>query len=163
MRSNVIKTLVLLLAFLLQYSIVPKLSIYGFSANLCVLALVGVCYFSAPAASAVYGGALGLAMDSAAGRSFGVQLLLCMYLGLAVKAIASEKINNSPAFMAMYLWLFTAMYYLAYGLLSGAVPTGRISIGRWLLTAGVTAFINGLVSIPIFWFTEKKTRRKAHE
>ncbi len=163
MKSKVIKPLMLLLGFLLQYSVAAKLSIYGFSANLCVLALVGVCYFSTPTASAVYGGVLGLAMDGAAGRSFGVQLLLCMYLGLAVKAMASEKINNSPAFMAMYLWLFTAMYYLAYGLLSGAVPTGEVSMWRWLLTAVVTGFINGLVSIPIFWLTEKKTRRKAHE
>ncbi len=148
----------LLAALLLQYSLVQRLSVFSFTANLCVLALVGVSYFSKPAAAAAYGGALGLLMDGLAGRGFGIQLLLCMYLAVAVKIVASEKINNSPAFMALYMWPFTFLYYIAYGLFSAAVPGGSIPVGRWLLTAAVTATINMIVSLPLLWAAEKLTR-----
>ena len=164
MYSKLIKALLLLLAFLLQYSLIQSLSIFSFTANLCVLALVGVSYFSRPAEAAVYGAALGLLMDGAAGRGFGFHLLLCMYLAVAVKVIASEKINNSPAFMALFMWLFTFMYYLAYGLFSAVVPRGSISPGRWLITAAVTAAINMIVSLPLLWAAERQMRRRAlHE
>lgn len=154
------KPLLLLAALLLQYSLVQRLSIFSFTANLCVLALVGVSYFSRPAAAAAYGAVLGLLMDGAAGRGFGFQLLLCMYLAVAVKLIASEKINNSPAFMALYMWLFTFMYYFAYGLISAVVPRGSIDAGRWLLTAVVTAAINMIVSLPLLWAAERTVRRR---
>lgn len=157
----VIKALLLAAAFLLQYSIVPHLTVFSFSANLCVLALVAVCYFSPPPKAAAIGAVLGLCMDGAAGRGFGFQLLLCMYLAVAVKVIASEKINNSPAFMALYMWLFTFIYYFFYGLISAAVPGGSISPGRWLLTAAVTASINMFLSLPFLWLADKAVRRRA--
>lgn len=164
MYSKFIKALLLFAAFLLQYTLVQSLSIFSFTANLCVLALVSVSYFSRPAEAAAYGGALGLLMDGAAGRGFGFQLLLCMYLAVAVKLIASEKINNSPAFMALFMWLFTFMYYLAYGLISAVVPGGSISPGRWLVTAAVTASINMVISLPLLWAAERRIRRRVvHE
>ena len=84
-----------------------------------------------------------------------------MYLAVAVKIFVSEKINNSPAFMAMYVWLFTFVYYIVYGLFSGAVPGGTVPVGRWLLTAAVTAAINMAVSLPVFWAAERLMRRRA--
>ena len=164
MTGKFAKPLLLLGAFLLQYSLVQSLRIFSFSANLCVLALVGVSYFSRPAAAAAYGAVLGLLMDGAAGRGFGSQLLLCMYLAVAVKVIANEKINNSPAFMALYMWLFTFMYYFAYGLFSAVVPRGSIGPGRWLITAAVTATINMIISLPMLWAAERCVRRRvSHE
>ncbi len=160
----VIRALLLLAAFLLQYSLVPNLTVFSFSANLCVLALVGVCFFTQPPKAAALGACLGLLMDGAVGRGFGFQLLLCMYLAVAVKLLANERINNSPAFMSLYVWPFTFIYYFCYGLFSAAVPGGSISPGRWLLTAAVTATINMIVSLPIFWAAEKLIRRRAeHE
>ena len=155
------KPLLLLAALLLQYSVVPNLTVFSFSANLCVLALVAVSYYSSAPRAAAYGGVLGLLMDGAAGRGFGVHLLLCMYLAVAVKIIASEKINNSPAFMSLFMWLFTFMYYLVYGLISTVVPMGSISPWRWLLTAAVTGAINMVISLPILWITVR--RRRANE
>ncbi|MGN1097264.1 MAG: rod shape-determining protein MreD [Clostridia bacterium] len=163
MKSRLKKSAVLLIAFLLQYSVVPKLTVFSFSANLCVLALVAVCYFSSPAEAAAFGAALGLVMDGGNGRCFGVQLLLCMYLAAAVKLLASEKINNSPAIMALYMWLFTFVYYIAYGLFSTVVLSGSVSPGRWLITAAVTATINMILSLPLLWAAERLTRRGANE
>lgn len=157
----VIKALLLAAAFLLQYSVVPHLTVFSFSANLCILALVSVCFFSTPPKAAAMGAVLGLCMDGAVGRGFGFQLLLCMYLAVAVKLIASEKINNSPAFMALYVWFFTFVYYFFYGLISAAVPGGLISPWRWLLTAAVTSTINMLVSLPLLWLADKLIRRRA--
>ena len=154
------KPLLLLTAFLLQYSIVPNLTIFSFSANLCVLALVGVSFFSSAPEAAIYGAVLGLIMDGAAGRGFGFQLLLCMYLAVAVKLFAHERINNSPAYMAIYMWLFTFIYYFFYGLISAVVPGGSISPGRWLLTAAVTAIINMIISLPLLWLTDRLIRRR---
>ncbi len=163
MKPKIVKPLLLLAALLLQYSAVQNLKVFSFCPNLCVLALIGVSYFSRPAMAAAYGGALGLLMDAAAGRRLGIQLLLCMYLALGVKALISEKINNSPALMALYVWPMTMAYYLCYGLLSGAVPGGSISVGRCLITAAASASFNTVISLPIFWITEKLTRRAAHE
>ena len=156
-----IKALLLLFAFLLQYSVVPYLTVFSFSTDLCILALVAVCYFSTPPKATAMGAVLGLCMDGAVGRGFGLRLLLCMYLAVAVKLIASEKINNSPAFMALYMWLFTFIYYICYGLVSAAVPGGSISPWRWLLTAAVTASINMVVSLPLLWAAEKLIRRRS--
>ncbi len=164
MKSKITRLLLLIAALVLQYGPVQKLTVFSFSANLCVLALIGVSYFSSPAEAVVYGGVLGMLMDGAAGRRFGVQLILCLYLAAAVKALISEKINNSPALMALYMWPLTSAYYLAYGLLSGAVLRDSVSPGRWLLTGAVTAAINMLLSLPLLWAAEKLTRRRAaHE
>ena len=156
-----LKSLLLLAAFLLQYSVVPNLTVFSFSANLCVLALVSVCYFSTVQQAAIFGGVLGMFMDGAAGRGFGFHLLLCMYLAVAVKVIVNEKTNNSPAFLSLFMWLFTFIYYFFYGLISAVVPGGSISVGRWLLTAAVTATINMIISLPILWLTERQIRRRA--
>lgn len=158
MAKKLIAPALLLAALLLQYSLVQRLTVFSFTANLCVMALVAVSYFSGPALAAAYGAGLGLLMDGLAGRGFGFQLLLCMFLAVAVKVVASEKINNSPAFMALYMWLFTFLYYIAYGLISAVVPGGLISVGRWLLTASVTATINMVVSLPLFWAAERLMR-----
>ena len=125
-----------------------------------LLALVGVSFFTPPARAAVYGAALGLLMDGAVGRGFGFQLLLCMYLAVAVKIFTSEKINNSPALMAMCVWPYTFVYYIAYGLFSGAVPGGAVPVGRWLLTAAVTSTVNMIVSLPLLWAAERLMRRR---
>ncbi len=151
LKTILTKAAALLAALLLQFGAVQRLSVFSFTANLCVLAFVGVCFFSSPAEAVVFGAVFGLALDSVIGRGFGVYTLLYMYLGAAVKILASEKINNSPAIMAGFVWLFTALYYLAYGLLSLTVPSGSIGIGRWLLTALVTAVINSVVALPVFW------------
>lgn len=151
LKKNITKAVILLAALILQFSAVQKLTVFSFTANLCILAFVGVCFFSTPAQAAVFGGVFGLFIDGASGRGFGVNVLLYMYLAVGVKLIASEKINNSPAIMAAYTWLFTALFYLAYGLLSLTVLRGSISAGRWLLTAAVTALINGIASLPAFW------------
>lgn len=151
MNTQLKKAAVLLGAFLLEYSVIPNLTVFSFSANLCVLALVVVCYFSSVKHSLVWGGVLGLVTDAAVGRRVGVQLLLGIYLAAAVKLFADEKINNSPAIMSLYMFPFTFMYYIAYGLLSGAVPSGNVGVGRWLLTAAVTAGINMIISLPLLW------------
>ena len=158
MKKIIIRIAVLLAALILQFTLVQRLRIFGFSANLCVLALIGISFFSSPGEAAVYGGLPGLLMDGAAARGFGVGVLLCMYLAVGVKLMTSEKINNSPALMAGNVWLFTLLYYLAYGLLSLAVPRGDIGVGRWLLTALVTAVINSVLSLPLLWAADRLKR-----
>lgn len=157
-KSVIIKAAVLLAALVLQLGPVQRLSVAGFTPNLCVAALVGVCLFGAPAEALVFGGVFGLLIDGAASRGFGVCALLCLYLAAGVKCFVSEKINNSPALMAGAVWLFTLLYYLAYGLLSLAVPRGGIGVGRWLLTALVTASLNGVISLPVFWAVCRASR-----
>lgn len=161
MAKKLIAPALLLAALLLQYSLVQRLTVFSFAGNLCVLALVAVSYFSRPAAAVAYGAGLGLLMDGLTGRGFGFQLLLCMYLAVAVKVVANEKINNSPGFMALYMWPFTFLYYIAYGLITAAVPGGSIPVGRWLLTAAVTASINTIVSLPLLWVAERLVRGRA--
>ncbi len=158
LKSTVTKIIILLAALLLQFSLVQRLDVFSFTADLCVLALAGVCFFSTPPQAAVFGAGLGLLCDGAAGRGFGVNLLLYMFLAVGIKALAGEKINNSPAIMAAYVWLFTLLYYIAYGLLSFSVPRGDIGVGRWLLTAAVTAVINAVLAVPAFWLTDKLRR-----
>ncbi len=151
MKNRIIRAALLLAALLLQFGPAQGMRVFSFSANLCVLAFVGVCLFCAPAEAIITGGIYGLIIDGAVGRGFGVNLLLYMYLAVGVKLTVSEKINNSPAFMAGSVWLFTALYYLAYGLLSLAAPRGDVSVGRWLATAFVCALLNMVLSLPVFW------------
>lgn len=151
MKNRIIRAAVLLAALLLQFGPAQRLRAFSFSPNLCVLAFVGVCLFCNSAEAVAVGGIYGLIIDGAAGRGFGVNLLLYMYLAVGVKLTVSEKINNSPALMAGCVWLFTALYYLAYGLLSLAVPRGDVAVGRWLLTAFAAATFNLALSLPLFW------------
>ncbi len=158
-RRVFLKSILLFAALLLQYSVMQKITVLSFGANLCILALCGVCFFASAGEAAAFGAVFGIFVDAAAGRSFGVNALLFMYLAVGVKILASEKITNSPAIMAAYTWLFTFLYYLAYGLLSFAVLRGGIGIGRWLLTALVTAVLNFVLALPIFWLVERRQRR----
>ncbi len=104
------------------------------------------------------GAVYGLLIDGAVGRSFGVNILLYIYLAVAVKMLADEKHGNSPALLALDTVGFSVLFYLAYGLLSFAVPRGSITIGRWLITAAVTSLINGIAALVIYAFADRFKR-----
>lgn len=157
-KSILKKSIILLAVLLLQFGLVQRLKLGPYSANLCVMALICICFFNSPAHAAAYGGVYGLFVDGASGRGFGINLLLYMYLAVSIKLIASEKINNSPAIMAAHVGLFTFIYYLAYGLLSLTVPRGDIAPARWLLTALVTASINAVISLPVLYLVYRRKK-----
>ncbi len=150
MKNILIKAGLLLAALLLQYTLVQKLKIFSFTANLCVTAFIGICFFSKASESVVMGAVYGLLIDGAVGRSFGVNILLYIYLAAAVKAFANEKHNNSPALLALDTFGFSILFYLAYGLLSFAVPRGSVTVGRWLITAVVTSMINAIAALAFY-------------
>lgn len=158
MKKKLMRPGLLLIALLLQFSIVQKLNIGSFSVNLCLLAFIGVCFFSDTVPSLVFGGVYGLFIDGIIGRNFGVNILLYLYLAVAIKLFAKDSHKNSPALLAADTVMFSALFYIVYGLLSFAVPRGSITVGRWLLTAVVVSVFNGVVALVFFAVREKMSK-----
>lgn len=156
MKKILKKAGLLLIAFLLQFTLVQKLNIQSFSANLCLLAFIGVCFFSEFKESLFFGGIYGLFIDGLAGRNFGVNILMYLYLAVGIKYIFNESHKNSPFFLAADTMLFTVLFYIVYGLLSFAVPRGSITVGRWLFTAAAAALFNGVIALIVYGVMGKK-------
>lgn len=95
-----LKILGIYLAFLAQSLIFENIKILSCSPDILIVAII-MCSVSAGTLQAAFlGGMAGLFADALYGSIFGVNILIYMYLAIAVSVAVNEKTENSPLLMA---------------------------------------------------------------
>ena len=94
------KLLGIYLAFLAQSIIFENIKILSCSPDILIVAIIMCSVSAGTLQAALLGGAAGLFADALYGNVFGINILIYMYLAIAVSISVHESTDNSPLLMS---------------------------------------------------------------
>lgn len=150
---HVFKTLVLILIFVLQNTLVPYISILGVTPDILLAAVIIMALFSEPIEAGIYGAVTGTILDLILGRVYGFNTLAFLYIALAVRAFLEFVYKNRPVITAGITFVITIIYEIIYYFISYTIWGDGVflyALFRLIIpTAAYTAAIQFLLYKPL--------------
>jgi rod shape-determining protein MreD len=146
---------ILLLAVVLQVSGAAQIHVFGATANLIPLVVVGVAFFGGSIPGAATGFAAGLLLDLSLGHLLGSSSLVLTAVGYG--AGRYREVNDPAHGLAPigFAMAATAGYLVATAAVTfmlGVEAQVSLLVVRELV---VTVLLNGLIALPVFWVLGK--------
>lgn len=111
MRSKTIFYIILIFAFvLIQVTFINFISVFGVTPNIVIILIVSISLLQGRIDGAVVGFSAGLCLDAIVGISLGVQALLGMLLGLALGNINKRFFKENVLVMILCTFVSTILY-----------------------------------------------------
>ena len=160
---HVWKTLVLVLAFLIDSTLGSYIGILDISPSFLLVAVIAMAMAGEFAEAGIYGGLAGMLWDLAWGRTFGFYALLYLYAALGARAFLELVYKNTPmitagiTFVASLLCdsLFCLFQFTIWGQGSFLYDFSRVI----LPTAAYTAIVQIVLFRPLARLARPKTER----
>lgn len=147
---HVLKSALILLAFVIQCTWVQYINILGVTPNIVLALVIAMGLISEPVESGAYGFAAGVLWDLMWGRVFGVNALLFMYIALLVRMLM-EFMYKKGIFVAVSLTFISCILYeVLFFLLSFVIWGERGFLYVFLRIIIPSAAYTGMVQILIF-------------
>ena len=151
--------LVLLVAVVLQISGLTALTVFGASPNLLPLVVAGVAFFAGSVPGATAGFVGGLLLDLALGHVVGASSLVLTAVGYGAGRYREVKDPAHGLAPVVFAVAATAGYLLANGAVSFMLGVeASVSLLALLREVAVTAALNGLLALPVFWLLRRALR-----
>lgn len=153
------RLLLLLVALILQTTLIQRFQPLGTCPNLVIVTLFFVCLNAAPFEAMGLGLFAGVLTDILVGRSFGVQTLLCLAVALLCMGAVDKALHNSPLLLALACMVFTFLYYLAYALMSFLFWREELQVETVLQIVFFKSLWNGILAlVPAVWLDVRRKR-----
>ena len=149
--------------FLLQSIIFENIKILSVTPNLLLAAVIIAAVFLNDTQAALLGAFAGLLTDVVCSRVFGVHIILYMLLAAAVSHFVNKGVYNSPIFMGLCSFEFSAAYIVVESVLPTifgySVNLGRIAAD--ILICGIISFVAAFVFTYILNKAEARKKKLA--
>jgi len=150
-RSAVLRVgLIVVVAVLVQVSVVSQVPIFGGSANLIPVAVAAVALLGGSLTGAAAGFAAGLLLDLALGMSLGGSSLVLTFVGYAIGRFAELRDVSHGLLPIAVAAAATVGYDAAYGAITFMLDieaTVSVLVLREMI---VTTLFNALIALPLF-------------
>lgn len=161
-RQTVICASIIVLAVMLQLTLLSRLGLPGATPDLVVVCVVALALAYGPVTGAVVGFAAGLVLGFSppAGGIIGIQALIFLVIGFLTGAVIDPRDRTVPVLMGM-VGLSTGAAALAYALLLAAFGGNQVtwdSVPALVLTSSLYGLILAPAVVPgVAWLVQKVT------
>lgn len=160
---HVYKSLVLILAFLIDSTLGSYIGILDVSPSFLLVAIIAMAMAGEFAEAGIYGLFGGVLLDLFWGRTFGFHALLYMYVALGARAFLELVYKNTPAITAGITFVASLLCELIFCVFNFTIwGQGNLlyDIFRVIIpTAAYTAIVQMLLFYPITRLAKPKTER----
>ncbi|MFL5865588.1 MAG: rod shape-determining protein MreD [Thermoleophilaceae bacterium] len=151
--------LLLVLALVLQLSVVGQIGVLGSYADLTPLVVAAVAYYGGSMAGCAAGFAAGALLDLASGATMGVSSLVLTAVGYGVGRYREVRDPSHSLLPVLVGAAATAGWVTAYAAVSFMLDVGASVSPLVIRDALVTVMVNGLLALPVFVGSRKLLRR----
>lgn len=113
MRSF-ITGIILVFAFILQTTLIQYIELWNVKPNLIIVIIISLALIRGSVKGAVIGLCGGILMDLFLAKGFGLNSLLCMYIGIIAGLISTRFVKESYFVATLFTFLLSFVYELSF-------------------------------------------------
>jgi len=108
--KQIFLTIVILLTYILQITLVPEITVFGVSANLCLIVVCSISFLFGSTSGGIVGFFCGILIDFYYGRSIGLNALLYLYIGIVLGSF-NKRIFKDNYLVILFFMIITTFLY----------------------------------------------------
>ncbi|MBP3284561.1 MAG: rod shape-determining protein MreD [Clostridia bacterium] len=143
-------TLIVILTYLLQTSVIPEFSINGIYPNLFLVVTCGLSFLFGSTIGAVNGFCLGLLNDFSQGRCVGLYAFLSMYIGMILGQFNKRFFKDNYVVAIIFIGFATVFYEVVVYLFSMFAYSQEFSLLALVGKSLMIAFMNMIASVIVY-------------
>ena len=145
----------LIVALILQTTLVKEIAIFGVSPMLVMVLVVCFSLMNDSVPSAIFAVVAGLMLDVLGSRTLGLNALMMLYLSLGVSTVGREFFQDTLRSAIILVFVGTLLYETIYFILNFLVfGSGHFWYVLWRVTL-VEAVYNAVLAILVYYYCNK--------
>ncbi|MBR5535101.1 MAG: rod shape-determining protein MreD [Clostridia bacterium] len=144
------KSVLILAVIAFQLTVLPHFAPFGVVPNYTLIFVIAVCLISDGVESVIFSGVTGLLMDLFTGARIGLNILLYMYISIALIMVIDAVYNKRLRVVIPMCFVSSFIYELFFGVLSTLLRGATFyAEAVWKVVLPV-ALINTVIFIPVY-------------